>query len=135
MATIALDHVNIVTNRLDETCTFYSDLFGLERRNGPMQLPADKVQWLHNREGQAIFHINSESFTGGQPAAANGPMSTGPIDHVALACSDLDDMLRRLDMLEVPYRTVRFDMIGLTQVFVSDPNGVMLELGFRDDPA
>ena len=31
----ALDHVNIITDRLDETAEFYGRLLGLERRDAP----------------------------------------------------------------------------------------------------
>ena len=34
----ALDHVNIITDRLDETAEFYKALLGLERRDGPPPL-------------------------------------------------------------------------------------------------
>jgi catechol 2,3-dioxygenase-like lactoylglutathione lyase family enzyme len=134
MPAIALDHVNIMTDRLDETCSFYTALFDLDRRDGPLQMPPDQVQWLYDGEGRAIFHINAEGF-GGVHAVAGPPQSpTGHINHVALTCPDLDGMLGKLDALDLPYRTVRFDEIGLTQVFVSDPNEVLLELSFRDNP-
>jgi len=129
---LGLDHVNIVTPRMDETCAFYTALFDLERRDGPMQLPPDQVQWLHDKAGHPIFHINAEGFGGVHAVAGPEQSPTGHINHIALACTDLADMLGRLDALDIPYRTVRFDKIGLTQVFVSDPNDVLLELGFRD---
>lgn len=132
MPALGLDHVNIVTPRMDETCAFYTGLFDLERRDGPMQLPPDQVQWLHDKAGHPIFHINAEGFGGVHAVAGPEQSPTGHINHVALACTDLADMLGRLDALDIPYRTVRFDEIGLTQVFVSDPNDVLLELGFRD---
>lgn len=132
MPALGLDHVNIVTPRMDETCAFYTALFDLERRDGPMQLPPDQVQWLHDKAGHPIFHINAEGFGGVHAVAGPEQSPTGHINHVALACTDLADMLGRLDALDIPYRTVRFDKIGLTQVFVSDPNDVLLELGFRD---
>ena len=34
----ALDHVNIITDNLDGTCTFYAELLGLDRRDAPPPL-------------------------------------------------------------------------------------------------
>ncbi len=132
MPALGLDHVNIVTDRMDETCAFYTALFDLERCDGPMQLPSDQVQWLHDKAGHPIFHINAVGFGGIHPVSGPPQSPTGHIHHIALACTDLEDMLGRLEAMELAYRTMRFDAIGLTQVFVSDPNGVLLELGFRD---
>ena len=40
----ALDHVNIITDRLDLTADFYADLLGLERRDGPPPLTPKTAQ-------------------------------------------------------------------------------------------
>ena len=41
-------------------------------------------------------------------------------------------MRARLDTLGTAYRTREVAAIGLKQLFVDDPNGVRLELNFRD---
>ncbi len=40
-------------------------------------------------------------------------------------------MLARLDRLGLAYRCTGVASVGLRQVFVRDPNGVLLELNFR----
>ena len=46
----ALDHVNIITDRLDETAEFYRSLLGLERRDAPAPLTPRNAQWTTSRE-------------------------------------------------------------------------------------
>ena len=54
-----LDHVNIITDKLDETAEFYKALLNLERRNAPPPLTPDNAQWMYDAGGKAIVHINS----------------------------------------------------------------------------
>ena len=47
----ALDHVNIITDRLDETAEFYGKLLGLVRKDAPPPLtPADRDVDVRRRE-------------------------------------------------------------------------------------
>ena len=55
----ALDHINIITDRMDETARFYSGLLGLERRDAPPPLTPQNATWMFDAEGRAIIHINS----------------------------------------------------------------------------
>ena len=51
----ALDHVNIITDRLNETADFYGQLLGLERRNAPAPLTPQNATWMFDAEGRSIF--------------------------------------------------------------------------------
>lgn len=125
----ALDHINVVTADLDGTARFYSELFGLERRNAPPPLTPDNAQWMHDGGDCAIFHINSvECPRTFERAVAPGP--TGSIHHIALRCSGYDEMVERLRARGLDYQPNEVPAIGLRQLFVMDPNGVLLELNF-----
>jgi catechol 2,3-dioxygenase-like lactoylglutathione lyase family enzyme len=128
----ALDHVNIIAADLDGTARFYVELLDLERRDAPPPLTPRNAQWMYDTAGRAILHINSidcpRTF---EREVAAGP--TGSIHHVALACNGYDELLGRLDARGIAYQSNRVAAIGLRQVFVMDPNGVLLELNFFGD--
>lgn len=125
----ALDHINIITADLDGTANFYAELFGLERRNAPPPLTPQNAQWMYDRAGRAIFHINSLDCprTFAREVQA-GP--TGSIHHVAMNCSGHAEMLARLDARGMARQVNYIEAIGLRQIFTEDPNGVLLELNF-----
>jgi hypothetical protein len=59
-----------------------------------------------------------------------GGDSTGPIDHIALTCDDMPAMLERLKAEDIRFAARDNPTDGIVQVFVTDPNGVTLELNF-----
>lgn len=129
----ALDHVNIITDRLDETADFYATLLDLERRDGPPPLPPHEVQWMYDASSRAILHLNSVDC----PRAFDRPVEpgtlTGAIHHVALNCSGFDEVMRRLEARGAEFRLNLIESIGLRQIFTPDPNNVLLELNFWGD--
>jgi catechol 2,3-dioxygenase-like lactoylglutathione lyase family enzyme len=132
MTVQALDHVNIITADLDGSCAFYAELLDLERRDAPPPLTPQNAQWMFDREGRAILHINSLDC----PRTYNRdvmPGPTGSIHHVALRCENYDAMVARLDERGADYQLNLVEVIGLRQIFTQDPNGVLLELNFFAD--
>lgn len=129
----ALDHVNIITDRLDETAEFYRALLGLERRDGPPPLTPQNAQWMYDGAGRAIIHINAEDCPRAYDRAVKPGSLTGAIHHVALNCSGYDEVLQRLRALGLEWQTNTVKAIGLRQVFTADPNNVLLELNFFGD--
>jgi catechol 2,3-dioxygenase-like lactoylglutathione lyase family enzyme len=123
-----LDHVNIQTTKLAETVAFYADVIGLEARDPPALDPG-LVQWMHDEAGSAIFHISTVGSLLGEGAAELGG-DTGAVHHVALECSGHDAMVAKLDRLGLAYRLNHVKTIDLKQIFVHDPNGVLLELNY-----
>lgn len=125
----ALDHVNIITADLHGTARFFGDLLDLEIRDGPPPSPHDMVQWLHDDAGRAIIHVNSlDCPRAFDREVAPGP--TGSIHHVAFNCSGHAGIIARLEARGLAYKCNEITSIGLQQVFVCDPNGVLLELNF-----
>ncbi|MFM5949668.1 MAG: VOC family protein [Novosphingobium sp.] len=128
----ALDHVNIITTDLDGTAQFYSELLGLERRNGPPPLTPQNAQWMFDEAGRAIVHINSEDCPRTYDRATkSGP--TGALHHIALNCSGHAEMIARLETRGAAYQCNTVEAIGLRQIFTMDPNEVLLELNFFAD--
>jgi catechol 2,3-dioxygenase-like lactoylglutathione lyase family enzyme len=125
-----LDHVNIVTDDLPGTADFYAELFGLEVRDGPPPSRPDKVRWVYDGTGRAILHLNARgAFQVFQREAGPAP-TTGAVHHVALNCEGFGEMVDRLKARALDYQINDVASIGLKQVFVTDPNGVLLELNF-----
>jgi catechol 2,3-dioxygenase-like lactoylglutathione lyase family enzyme len=129
----AIDHVNIITEDLEATASFFAEVLGLDRRNGPPPLTPATAQWMFDAAGRAVVHIN----TSGAPRAYDrdttaGP-STGALHHVALRCVGYDAMIARLTERGVDHRPNLVASIGLRQIFVSEPNGVLLELNYFGD--
>ncbi len=128
-----LDHINIVTEDLAGTARFYAELLDLEVRDGPPGLDPAKVQWAYDRQGRALIHLNAtDAF---QPFAgrdARALETTGALHHVAFNCTGHEAMVARLDARGMEYRRNLVPSIGLVQLFVIDPHGVLLELNFYE---
>lgn len=129
----SLDHYNVITDRLDATAQFYVDVLNLERRDGPAPFTPEMVQWMHDDAGRAIIHINSLNCPRFFDREVQPGKPTGAIHHIAFNCTGHEQLLARLDGLDVSYETNRLDSIGLRQVFVVDPNNIVLELNFFGD--
>jgi catechol 2,3-dioxygenase-like lactoylglutathione lyase family enzyme len=124
----SLDHVNIVVDDLAGAARFYADLLGLEPRAGASP---QSVQWMYDARGRPIIHLNAREAS----RAYDRPMGagpTGPIHHVAFECSGYEEMVQRLTERALGHQ-VRLGSAGFRQIFVHDPNGVLLELNFPAD--
>lgn len=129
----ALDHVNIITDRMDDTATFYTRLLGLERRDGPPPLTPETAQWMYDAAGKAIIHINSVDCRRTFDRVVEPGALTGAIHHVALNCSGYDEVMGRVTEMGLEVQTNTVHAIGLRQIFTPDPNNVLLELNFFGD--
>jgi len=125
----ALDHVNIISADLEGSARFYAEVFGLEPRDGPPPLTHDTARWMYDAAGRAVIHINSLEC----PRAYDREVDAGPtgaLHHVALRCSGYEELRARLARRGLEHRLNEVSAIGLKQVFVLDPNQVLLELNF-----
>jgi len=129
----ALDHVNIITDRLDETAEFYSRLLGLERRDAPPPLTPENATWMFDAGGRAIIHINSTDCPRTFDREVEPGALTGALHHVALKCTGYEEVKRRLDAMGADYQENLVSAISLRQIFTPDPNNVLLELNFFAD--
>jgi catechol 2,3-dioxygenase-like lactoylglutathione lyase family enzyme len=118
-----LNHVTVRTDDLEGTRDFYSEALGL--RDGfrpPLTFPG---YWLYCGE-QAVVHLVPRS---GQIGAGPGD-TTGNFDHVAFVAEDFDGMRARFARLGLDFSEREVPGIRLKQLFVQDPNKVMIEINF-----
>jgi len=125
----ALDHVNIITSDVDSSARFYAELFGLEPRDGPPPLTHENARWMYDDAGRAILHINSLECPRHYDREVR-PGPTGALHHLALRCSGYEELRARLKSRGLEHRLNEVTAIGLKQIFVLDPNQVLLELNF-----
>ena len=106
---------------LDELRDFYVGVLGLVDGARPdFDFPG---HWLYG-EGLPIVHLAGR--------LANRPSrETGPLDHIAFTGSRLDDVRQRLKDKKIPFDERPVPGFPLHQVFLSDPQGLKIELTFE----
>ena len=116
-----LDHINIRTSDLDRLCKFYVGVLGMELGSRPsFDAPG---AWIY-AGGQAVLHV------GVADKAARG--NTQPVDHYALNAHGRKDIEKRLKKAKIAYRLADVPGRAMKQIFVSDPDGISVELNFTD---
>ena len=125
-----LNHINIQTRNMAGTIRFYEELLGLEARVAPERDPSQR-QWLYDSRNMAVIHLNlfGTDNTIARQVVPGDP--TGAIHHVAFECDGFDEMVDRLKARSLDYGFAEIPAIKLRQLFVTDPNNVLLELNFR----
>lgn len=132
MAVDALNHYAVRSADMERARDFYVQVLGLVQGERPaFPFPG---YWLYCGE-QAVVHIVGESADGGldgylgarEPAAG-----AGALDHIAFSASGLEETRERLERLGVPYHERTVPLMGLRQLFISDPDGITLELNFPE---
>ena len=123
MSVGVLDHFNIRTRDLKGTVRFYQDILGLE--NGARPNFAFPGAWLYS-EGRAVVHLVDISPTD----EAQKPDS-GVVHHVAFISRDFAGMKQRLQARGVEFEARQVPGGALWQIFIRDPNGVMIELNYE----
>ncbi len=125
----ALDHVNIITSDVEGSARFYAELLGLKPRDGPPPLTHANARWMYDQAERAVLHINSLDCPRAYDREVR-PGPTGALHHVALRCSGYQEVEARLKTSGLEYRLNEVPAVGLRQIFVLDPNAVLLELNF-----
>lgn len=133
MGVLALEHVTIRCAQLQRTRDFYVELIGLtegERPNFNF-----RGHWLYVG-GIPVVHLVEASDKAGAwsreiviPDAAKG---TGSFDHVAFRGDDADAMKDRLQKAGMTFRERVVPGGAISQIFVPDPEGVVVEINFRN---
>jgi catechol 2,3-dioxygenase-like lactoylglutathione lyase family enzyme len=118
-----LDHFNIRTRKLTDTVRFYESVLGLEK--GPRPNFAFPGAWMYS-EGKAVVHLVDISSTD-EPQKPD----SGVVHHVAFASTGFDGMADRLKSRGMPFEARQVPGGELWQIFVNDPNGVMIELNYE----
>ncbi len=114
-----MDHFTILTDRLEETRSFYAAL-GLV--DGPRPDFGIVGAWLYAGD-RPLLHVVA---VGQLPEPRRGVL-----DHMAFAAEGLSGIIATLRDSETPYRLLRAPRpFSRWQLFVEDPNGAEVELDF-----
>lgn len=125
-----LFHIAIKSPNLEATRKFYVDILGMEIAERPeMGFPG---YWFKQKtpNGHAIIHV----YGGWAAKEADGTTTTGTgaIDHLAITAVGFDEIREQVKTHGLDWRENIIPAIGLWQIFVHDPSGVMLELSFSE---
>src|SRR4030088_3485349 len=123
MSVGVLDHFNIRTRKLADTVRFYEDVLVLEK--GGRQNFAFPGGWMYS-EGKAVVHLVDISQTDEQQKP-----DSGVVHHVAFVSRGFTGMTKRLQSSGMPFNSRQVPGGDLWQIFVNDPNGVMIELNYE----
>ena len=123
MSVGVLDHFNIRTRKLAETVRFYEEILGLQ--NGERPNFAFPGAWMYS-EGKPVVHLVDISPT-------NEPQKpdSGVVHHVAFVSKGFGAMKERLKSKGMAFDARQVPGGDLWQIFVHDPNGVMIELNYE----
>ena len=127
-----LDHYFVRCRDIERSRSFYCEALGFKvmpRPNFPFP-----GYWL-GVGGKVQVHMGPDAapeatvhYYGTSSASARN--NAGVVDHIAFQGTDAPDMARHLASLGLPMRTRHIAEISLFQIFVSDPDGLMIELNF-----
>ena len=127
-----LNHFFVRANNLELTKKFYCEVLGFEVMKRPdFPFPG---YWL-GAGGKIQIHMgphgipNSELYYLGTPKHA-ALDNTGVVDHIAFAATEPKEFSTRLKKQGIAYRPRYFPEFELFQMFLKDPDGVMIELNF-----
>ena len=138
MPELRLEHYNIRTTKPDETIKFYSDVLGLSSGYRPSTRPG---AWMYDRTGTPVVHISGYDTSNSEEMAQleahlgkrdiNTLVGSGSIDHVAFEATDYEHFCSHLTAHSVAYTAREVTQMSLKQLFITDPNGITVELNFR----
>ena len=137
---LTLNHFSVRTNDLEATRHFYERVLGLTVGPRP-EFPFPGL-WLyrgdHGDIANAVVHVIGTDETVAQglqgylgerdTASLKG---SGAVDHIAFFADGLAGMLDHLRQSGIAARERTVPGIGLHQLFLTDPNGVVIELNYR----
>lgn len=136
---LALNHFSIRTTDLEASRRFYEQVLGLSV--GPRPPFAFPGYWLylgdHGSVANAVVHLIG--LDAQRPAGLHDYLGerdratlrgSGAVDHVAFFTDGLARMRAHLRSLGVACRERRVPAIGLHQLFLDDPDGVVIELNY-----
>jgi len=125
-----LHHFNIVTRDVDGSAAWYTRTIGL--KPGPRPDLTFYGIWMYLGD-TPVVHLASENpnahITGEDPHADRGTY-TGPVDHIAFVGTEFEKFRADLKARDIEHYHVYLEDIDLNQLFLRDPNGVLIEINF-----
>ncbi len=122
----SFEHVLITTKDLEATRAFFTDVIGLVDGKRPdFDFPG---YWLYLGDTPCVHLAESDR---GRGNAGTGPnRGGGAIDHIAFNATGIDAARARFDAAGIAYEHRMVPGAPLQQLFVTDPNGVKVEINF-----
>lgn len=142
MNKLSLNHFSIRSLEIEKTTQFYTQLLGLTVGPRP-EFPFPGV-WLYNGAdndwANAVLHLIAidkndpnglKQYLGERdPSSLYG---SGAVDHIAFFATGLEEKLQLFKSLNISYRERTVPVIQLHQIFLEDPNGIVIELNYPTD--
>jgi catechol 2,3-dioxygenase-like lactoylglutathione lyase family enzyme len=141
MTIAKLAHYSLRTHDLEASRRFYTEILGL--RTGfrpPFPFPG---LWLYHGDDESEFGVVHLIGTDTASAAAlqkhlgglpnNAHCGTGALDHIAFLATGWQSLRERCERRSIRYVKRAVPVLGLLQVFLSDPSGVTIELNYSAD--
>jgi catechol 2,3-dioxygenase-like lactoylglutathione lyase family enzyme len=125
MLGLKLGHVNIRATSLETTVAWYERVLGLRRSASDTNPDISVNLWLFDAGGNPCVHVN-------QLVPGDVRTAKGLVDHFAFDVEDRGAMEAHLAALGEPYETVPFPHARMVQLNLRDPDGVKVELTFRN---
>jgi glyoxylase I family protein len=130
----SLDHGALIVADVERSRLFYRTVMGMEEVPRPSTFTFPGA-WF--RSGSAELHLIGEAEAGRaallQPAYYERELRRGYLPHLAFEVPDIDAAMRHLEAVEAPLvggPQQRGD--GVTQLYIRDPDGYVLEIFARD---
>ena len=137
MPLIQLEHYLVLTDDIDATRDFYCNALGL--RVGPRPPLRFTGYWVYLGEVPCIHIADWDSYRAHSEetgiAISARAAGTGPVDHIAFNASDYELIKARLEAHGIVAAENFVPGAGLRQLFLSDPNGVKIELNIATEVA
>jgi catechol 2,3-dioxygenase-like lactoylglutathione lyase family enzyme len=133
MGVARLAHYSIRAADLDASERFYTEALGFRAGfRPPFGFPG---RWLYQDTDETDYGVVHLIGAGaddylGRRNGMGGNAGTGALDHIAFLATDWPAMRARLRRLGIPYRERSVPLLGLHQVFLEDPSGIVIELNY-----
>lgn len=136
---LTLNHFSIRTTDLEASRHFYAEILGLTvGPRPPFPFPG---AWMyggpHDNVANAVVHLigidrndpnGLKQYLGERDETSL--TGSGAVDHIAFFADGLAAMLQHLDRLGIGCRQRLVPGLGLYQLFLDDPDGVVIELNY-----
>jgi len=139
MSNLSLNHFSIRSLEIEKTSAFFNQVLGLTIGPRP-EFPFPGV-WLYNGDesswANAVLHLIAidkndpeglKKYLGDRDTSSLH--GSGAVDHIAFFENGLEEKIQLLKTLKVPYRERTVPVLKLHQIFLDDPNGVVIELNY-----
>ena len=129
MTAYKLEHFTIRCEDPEHTRDFYCDVVGLKMGDRPDL--GVKGYWLYAGDTPSVHLLDKKEMAEltGEPPRTDP--ETAALDHVAFVCRDLKGAKQRLKDHGIDYKESVFPGL-MVQLFVTDPDNILVELNFKD---